>query len=229
MRYHETVSCVRHEWVWGGGGAMTPIGVNASEGQSLMASQRYEQWSRVERAAPQSEADAMQALDRLYARVIHELRRYRDYAALTGDIVRQERADWLMQRIETNGRQIKDELAGKIRLASPSEQMEMQTAIQAAEDFIDLPIHHFPKTPDDWDLVWDWAKEILLSLRRSFRDFPGTVLDELEGGADASQHPTRETLSPLFLDACPSSGAVQMWTVLQSVEQAQDKHLPAVA
>lgn len=229
MQCSRIITHVKHEWVWGADAAMGAMRLNTSKGQSLTFDQHQQQWSSIERAVSQSEADAIQALDHLYARVVAESARYLDYAIETGDVVRQEWADWLMQWLRIEGREIADELARKIRLASPREQMRMKAAIEAAEKFIDLPIHHAPKTPDDWDLLWDWAKEILPSLRCSFRQFLGDVSDESSAVADAIQRSQEETPRLSFPDVRPVGDAVATWKAPQRLEQGYDRHLPAAA
>ncbi|MEW6229056.1 MAG: hypothetical protein AB1700_13365 [Bacillota bacterium] len=191
MRYSGVVTEVRHEWVWGGDVAMLPNRLNTSRGQSSLFSQQT--WWFVERAVPQSEVAAVRALDHLYDRVVAELARYRSRMIATGDTTRQDWANWLTQWLRTEGEEIRDELARKIRLASSSDQMEMQTAIQAAEELVDLSERHVRGTTDDWDLIWEWAKEILPSLRRSFRQFPGSAIDEPSGATDAIQLPLTQT------------------------------------
>lgn len=227
MQHSGVVTEVRHEWVWEGEVSMLPNRLRTSGGQSSLVSQQP--WLFVEVTVPQSEAAAMQALDRLYGRTVAESTRCRARAAETGDTVRQGLANWLIQWLRTEGREIRDEIARKIRPASPSDQIEMRAAIQATEELLDLTEQHVPKPSDDWDCVWEWAKEILPSLRRSFRHFPGSDLDEPADVTDADA--TQLSLAPveLFLDTRPPADTVQTWVVLRRAEQTYDRQLLAVA
>lgn len=206
---------------------MLPNRLRTSGGQSSLVSQQP--WLFVELTVPQSEAAAMQALDRLYERTVAESTRCRARAVETGDTLRQDWANWLTQWLRTEGRETRDEIARKIRLASPSDQIEMRAAIRAAEELLDLTEQHVPKPSDDWDRVWEWAKEILPSLRRSFRQFPGSALDEPADVTDATQLLPTETPIELFLDTCLPADAVQTWVVLRRAEQTYDRQLLAVA
>lgn len=202
---------------------MTPIRANASRHQSLVSEQhRGQVWYMVHHL-PESAIEAIRALQHLYDRIIYELDRYRSHAVETGDIARQEKADWLKQRIETKGLKIKDDLERKIRMVGPTDHQQLRIAIQAAEEFIDFPIHRSPKTPEDWDLLWDWAKEILLSLRASFR----YLLDEDGGTIDTPEVREAVPPGPLLLDAYSSDNATRMWTIregMRQVRQVDDRH-----
>lgn len=128
---------------------------------------------------------ALEALERLARRICEANDAYVAYMRGVGDHQRVAAGEWLKDWLSRDASVVVDELATRIRSASPSEQLQMERAIRAAEGFLDAATPHPCENMEEWDSLWGWAKEALLSLRYSFRQPPRCELAESEDVSEA--------------------------------------------
>lgn len=164
-------------WQWGGGTEMSLE--HSNEGGTFVCVSQIPLWVSVEDSPSESAQRALQALDHLLGRIHLELAGYREHMAAMNDDARTGWAQWAEEWLGTGGREIYGELRRKIQIASPTDQDQMAESIRAAERLVDISRQRLA-TPEDWDVILDWTRGALPSLRRAFRRFKDSAAPELE-------------------------------------------------
>jgi hypothetical protein len=151
-------------WQWGGGPAMALE--HPGEWQSSCNPSELV-WEFPPSASAQP---ALQALEHLWTRIRQELDIYRDHVEAVADDARLLWTEWAEEWLEKSGAEVYHELQARIRDARPKDHAEMAEVLRAAEGLVDVT-HTSLRTPEEWDVVLDWARGILPSLRRAFKRF----------------------------------------------------------
>lgn len=180
-------------WQWGGGPAMTLT--HPEEWQSNCDPSGF-----VWEFPPSASArPALQALEHLWKRIRQELDIYRDHVEAVGDDARLQWTEWAEEWLEKSGAEMYHELRARIRDARPKDHAEMAEALRAAEGLVDVT-HTSLRTPEEWDVVLDWARGILPSLRRAFKRFGRLPTVDVAMGEAETRQPA-EPLSAIWLQA----------------------------
>jgi len=159
-------------WQWGGGPVVTLVHPEAWQSDADSSTLSWEF------LPPTSARPALQALDRLWERIRVELEIYREHVTAMNDDARLQWVGWAERWLETGGMEIYRELRSIIKNASSCDQKEMAEALQAAEQLVEVS-HKSLQTPEEWDVILDWARGILPSLRRAFKRFQGQPVVEV--------------------------------------------------
>lgn len=127
-------------------------------------------WRFLHHPAANQEPAVPHALNTLFNRILDELSAYSNCAIEHGDTARQASGAWLSQWLKQEGHGIVDQLALMSSVVSTYDQALMKRSIEAAADLADIVKTQGLHEPEDWDRIFDWAKEILPSLYRAFTD-----------------------------------------------------------
>ena len=114
---------------------------------------------------------ALSALGKLYDRIRSELDACRVYAIDIHDVEKQTAVKWLTEWLDEEGCSIIHHLRAKIESGASQDHVLMERAIHAAENLAITSGKDELKTADDWDTAFDWTKEVLPALCRSFEEF----------------------------------------------------------
>lgn len=136
-------------WVWEGGDSMS-----VTQSWTLVGS------------------GATEALDDLVERIRKETQSYREKAVLLEDRGRLWRADDMLDWQSGPGAAIIAEIRSKILAASPEQRDLMRVSLESGVRLADIERSRDMRLPDNWDMVMQWAEDILPMVRRAFRDYP---------------------------------------------------------
>jgi hypothetical protein len=116
--------------------------------------------------------EATHALDSLVERIRSEVQSYRDKAISLGDSDRRGRAEDTTKWLSGPGSSIITEIRDKILAAEPERKNLMRASLESAVRLADIEQSRDMEAMDNWDMVLQWAEEILLVVRRSFHSYP---------------------------------------------------------
>jgi len=168
---------------------------------------------------------ALSALRNLSGRIQSELDACRAHALNMHDIERQAAVEWLAEWLDNEGRSIVNQIESMIASGDSQDRVLMERAIRAAENLAVTSCKQELRTADDWYEAFDWVKEILPALCRSFKEYSVECVSRTIDYTDSILEQAQYT--PDF-DAVPLSDAPgDVWRCFSSHKDIQSRSFAA--